>query len=188
MGQVVTAEHVKGELLVGWDIDGDHKGEHIGSRRAFLGRLRALLQAGKGGRLFWDGECSVDAFEWWCRCVWAVLDGGRVTRIMVEELADVSPSPGKATQAWGELNRKCRKYGGVLYWSTQKSQEVAKTAYDQATRKYIGYPNDGAKVQHLCDLAAVDRAQLEALEPLEFYRREKGTTNKVKFRYKKPPL
>lgn len=187
MGQNPEIPSSKARVLL-WDIDHDHKGVHIGDRRAYVAALRGALLSGKGFRLAWDGECSPAAFEWWCAVVWAVLDGSKLTYVLVEELADVSPSSGKASPMWGELNRKCRKYGGVLHWTTQRSQEISKTAYDQATIKYIGYPNDGAKVGHLIQLSGVGEASLMALQPLEFYRRETGVTEKVRFKYKNPPL
>ena len=184
MGQNPAIPKAGARVLL-WDIDHDHRAVHIGERGAYVRALLGALRSGKGFRLAWDGACSVEAFEWWCGVVWAALDGNYSTYIMVEELADVSPSSGKATPVFGELNRKCRKYGGELHWTTQRSQEVSKTAYDQAVVKYIGFPNDGARADHLARIAGVPEADLFKLNPLEFYRRAGGTTEKIALRYKK---
>lgn len=174
--------------VVLWDIDHDHKAQHFEQKTAYIRALRAALRSGKGFRLAWAGRCDQDTFEWWCRVVWSALDGNRETFIIVEELADVSPNSGKASRWWGQVNRRCRKYGGILHWTTQRSQEVSKTAFDQAAVKYIGYPNDGARVGHLAALAGVSADDLMKLEPLQFYRREGREVKQVQFKYRKPPL
>lgn len=168
-----------------WDPDDDHKGQHFENKGEFIRALKAGCNSGKGFRIAWNGEVSVDAFEWWCEAVWCILDGNKTTYVTVEELADVSETIGKASPYWGQLNRKVRKYGGRLNWTTQRSQEVSKTAYSQAAIRYIGYPNDGANVKALCELVQVSEAELKGLKPLEFFRREHIETKKVKFRYKK---
>ncbi len=174
-----------GVRCVMWDPDDDHKGQHFDDRGEFIRALKAGCNSKKGFRIGFNGEVTVEAFEWWCNAVWHILDGKKTTYIVVEELADVSETSGKATPYWGQLNRKCRKYGGVLNWTTQRSQEVSKTAYSQAAIKYIGYPNDGANLKQLSQMVQVTEAELKGLQPLEFYRREHIDTKKVKFKYKK---
>ena len=168
-----------------WDVDDDHRGSHYDDRREFITALKRGVNSGKGFRIAWNGAVDVATFEWWCGVCWAVLDGRKLTYLTIEELADVSETSGKASPMWGQLNRKCRKYGGILNWTTQRSQEVSKTAYTQAAIKYIGYPNDGANLKQLSELVGVSDAELKALQPLEFYRREHINTEKVKFKYKK---
>jgi hypothetical protein len=171
-----------------WDPDDDHKAHHFDDKKEFIRALKSACKAnakGAGFRIAWNGTVDVDTFEWWCNSVWLILDGNKITYMTVEELADVSETSGKASPWWGQLNRKCRKYGGRLNWTSQRSQEVSKTAYSQAAIKYIGYPNDGANVKQLCEMVQVSDRELKSLQPLEFYRREHITTEKVKFKYKK---
>lgn len=173
----------RGARVVMWDPDNDHKANHYSDRRQFVAALIAACKSGRGFRIAWDGVINLETFEWWCAVVWNILDGNKITEIVIEELADVSETAGKASPMWGQLNRKCRKYGGILRWTTQRSQEVSKTAYSQAAVKYIGYPNDGANLKALSDLVQVSESDLKALQPLEFYRREHIKTEKIQFKY-----
>jgi hypothetical protein len=173
----------RGVRAVFWDPDNDHPGQHYADKKAFVAALIAACKSGQGFRIAWDGVVDVATFEWWCEVVWNILDGNKITYIGIEELADVSETAGKASFWWGQLNRKCRKYGGILMWTSQRSQEVSKTAYSQAAVKYIGYPNDGANVKALADMVQVNESDLKALKPLEFYRREWVNTEKIQFKY-----
>jgi hypothetical protein len=177
---------LKGVRHVLWDVDDDHKGAHFDDKKEFISALvEACKSKSAGFRIGWNGACDVETFEWFCSVVWHILDGNKTTYITVEELADVSETSGKASPWWGQLNRRCRKYGGRLNWTSQRSQEVSKTAYSQAAIKYIGYPNDGANMKQLVDMVQVSSDELKGLKPLEFFRREHVETKKVKFRYKK---
>ena len=178
----------KGVRVLLWDVDNDHKATHYENKLQFEKAIELGLKNRKPFRFAWSGRCDVETFEWWCGEVWKALDGRWDTYIVVEELADVSVCSGKASPNWGQLNRRCRKYGGILHWTTQRSQEISKTAFDQAAIKYIGYPNEGARTAHLCGLAGVSEPDLLGLKPLEFYRRHGQETKKIKFAYRKPPL
>lgn len=173
----------RGVRVVLWDPDNDHKANHYSTKKEFVAALISAVKSGRGFRIGWDGQVDVETFEWWCSVVWSLLDGHKELFIVVEELADVSGSTGKASEMWGQVNRKCRKYGGVLHWTTQRSQEVSKTAYAQAAIKYIGYPNNGSKVKDLAELIGVTAADLKSLKPLEFFRNEHIDTKKVKFNF-----
>lgn len=173
----------RGARVVLWDPDNDHKAHHYSDKREFVAVLIAAAKSGRGFRIAWDGQVDVETFEWWCSVVWQLLDGNKKLYIVVEELADVSESAAKASFYWGQLNRKVRKYGGVLMWTTQRSQEVSKTAYSQCAIKYIGYPNDGANLKDLAKMVDVPEDDLKALKPLEFYRREHIETKKIQFQY-----
>lgn len=173
----------RGARVILWDPDNDHKASHYQNKREFVAAIIAAVKSGRGFRIAWDGQVDVETFEWWCSVVWSVLDGDKETLVVIEELADVSESAAKASFWWGQLNRKIRKYGGVLHWTTQRSQEVSKTAYSQCAVKFIGYPNDGANLKALATMVAVSEDNLKALKPLEFYRREHLDTKLIKFEY-----
>lgn len=173
----------RGARVVLWDPDNDHKAHHYSDKKAFVSALIAACKSGKGFRIGWDGVVDVPTFEWWCQVVWEILDGNKITHVVIEELADVSESAGKASFWWGQLNRKIRKYGGILYWTTQRSQEVSKTAYSQAAIKFIGFPNTGAKLKELASMVEVSEQDLRSLKPLEFFIREHITTTRKQFPY-----
>lgn len=173
----------RGVRVVLWDPDNDHKAHHYDDKKKFIAALIAACKSGKGFRVGWDGVVNVETFEWWCEVVYSILDGNKITFIVVEELADVSESAGKASFWWGQVNRKCRKYGGVLHWTTQRSQEVSKTAYGQSAIKYIGYPNNGSNLKVMAGMINVSIDDLKALKPLHFYRNEHVVTEKVVFQY-----
>lgn len=173
----------RGARVILWDPDNDHKCHHYSNKKKFIAAVIAACKSGRGFRVGWDGVVDVSTFEWWCSVVWSVLDGNKQTIVVVEELADVSESSAKASFYWGQLNRKIRKYGGVLHWTTQRSQEVSKTAYSQAAIKFIGYPNDGANLKALSGMVNVSEDELKALKPLEFFVREHIETTKKQFQY-----
>ena len=180
----------RGARVFLWDTDNDHatRSTHYFSNwHQYTEAVLAGMKSGEGFRLAWNGLVDVKIFEAWCQLVWECLNGDRRTYIIIEELADISPGAGKATFWFGQINRKCRKYGGILHWTTQKSQEVSKTAYSQAAVKYIGFPNEDAPpstVAHLARIAGVESSELLALNELEFYRRAKKETVKLALKYK----
>jgi hypothetical protein len=171
-----------------WDIDNDHAAyntHYYADRKKYVRAVKSAIKSGAGFRIAWDGSNTVSDFEWWCSVVYAALDGNYVTYIVVEELADVSPSAGKATQYWGEVNRKCRKFGGRLLWTTQRSQEVSKTAYGQCETYYVGSQKRGSKIRHLADLVGVSEEAISALEPMQFYRSYRNDLELVTIKYVK---
>ena len=178
----------RGVRCVLWDIDNDHSAYntfYYNDRKRYIRHLKSALRGGGGFRLAWDGANDLETFEWWCSVVYSILDGNKKTYIVVEELADVSPSAGKASQYWGELNRKCRKFGGVLLWTTQRSQEVSKTAYGQCENYFIGVQKNGQKIAHLAQAAGVSESQISTLDKLEFFKTRGNETERVKIKYKK---
>lgn len=170
-----------------WDIDHDHPAKHFDSRADFLEALLLFEKAGRGYRLAFSGDPSIVNFEWWCGVVWRVLDGRKKTHVLIEELADVSQTIGRASPRWGELIRRGRKYGMVLHWTSQRSAEVSKTAFTQCPIKYIGQPDEGADLKRMAEMAQVPDDKLQALNPLEFYIKETAKAARFKkFNYQKP--
>ncbi len=171
-----------------WDIDNDHSAYntfYYDNKKRYVRALKSALRGGGGFRLAWDGANDVDTFEWWCSVVYSMLDGRYKTHIVVEELADVSPSAGKATPYWGELNRKCRKFGGVLMWTSQRSQEISKTAYAQCENYFIGVQKRGQKVRHLAEVAGVTEEEIGKLQKMQFYKTRGNDVELVTIKYKK---
>lgn len=182
--QAVKNQKLSPRVIV-WDPDEDHKTR---TRVYSITDLLAYLRnhGGKAGfSVAYSGDNSVKAFELFCGAVWAVLDGNKRTDCIIEELADVTPSSGKAGEWSGQLIRRVRKYGGVLHAVTQRPAEVPKTIYTQCAIKYIGM-QEGDDLPKMAKHAAVDPAQLAGLQPLEFIRKENGKEpEKVRFSFKK---
>jgi len=175
-----------GHRVLLWDPDEDHRATRFEDRAAYARAVRHALASGKGFRLAWSGRVDLATFEWWCRVVWAALDGNKTTYVGIEELADVSPSAGKASPAFGELLRKGRKYGAVLIMGTQRGAEVSKTCWTQVKSKWVGQQEAG-DVRRMAREAGVSESDINDLAPLEFWVKPAGAgePQKVKLKYRK---
>lgn len=172
-----------------WDTDEDHKCHHYETRAEFIRAVVAGMKSGKGFRIGWCGRVDVQTFEWWCSVVWSCLDGAMPLFIIIEELADVQPSVGKASDVFGQVCRKARKYGGILHWTSQRSEEISKTVYSQTQNYYIGFPNDTCSRQQADKLARVARCpggadDLYSLKPLQFWHKTADDSRLVTLKYK----
>lgn len=127
----------RGVRLLVWDPYESHDVFFCRSRAQFARELKAAAASGRGYRLGLAVHPTPAAFEWFCRCAWAVLNGRRETVILVEELADVAKA-GKAGPDWGRLIRVGRKYGAVIMAATQRPQEIEKTLFTQVSRMWAG--------------------------------------------------
>lgn len=171
-----------------WDPDEDHNAAHYESWPAFHKAVLRGMRSGKGFRIAWSGEVSVEYFEKFCELCFVCLDGDRQLFILIEELADVS-SAGKASHWFGQLCRKARKYNGVLHWTSQRSEEIPKTVFSQTPNYYIGYPNDTAPENKVRELARLARCpgganDLRSLKPLEFFIKKGTESERKQLKYK----
>lgn len=174
--------------IVMWDQAGDYPGLHCDTRRGFIKALRAGIESGKGFRVAFSGEASIENYEWWIEVVWSILDGNHDTHIIAEELSGVCSSAGKASPNAAILLNQCRKYGGIFHGVSQKPQEVAKTYYDQAAYKWIGQQKGLAMRKKMAAEIGITPEEIGALEPLQFYI-DDGTANPPRLetlKYKKP--
>lgn len=160
----------KGVRLLGWDTDEDHIGHHYESRAAYARDVAKAVKSGRPFRLLWAGANDLKTWEWWCELVFVALDGRVATEILIEELADVSPSSGKATPKFGELIRRARKYNGGLTMATQRGTEISKTVYTQAAEFWIGR-QEATDIPRMARLAAVSEQRLAAVAPLHYIRK-----------------
>lgn len=167
-----------GKRVLLWDPDEDHRVApncRFSERAGFARAVRFAIASGRGYRLAWSGRVDLATFEWFCRVCWAALDGRHLTHVVVEELADVSPSAGKASPAFGELLRKGRKYGAVMIMVTQRGAEVSKTCWNQVRWKWIGQ-QQGSDIKRMAIEADVAESAIRGLEPLQFYVKEQGAS------------
>jgi len=157
----------RGVRLLGWDTDDDHDGHHFESRAAYAKAVAAGLRSGRPFRLLWNGDNDIKTWEWWCSLVLAALDGRYQTEVLIEELADVSPSAGKASPKFGELIRRARKYNGRLTCLTQRGTEISKTVYTQSAEFWIGR-QETTDLRRMSRLAAVTEERMDAITPLHY--------------------
>ena len=160
----------KGVRLLGWDTDEDHDGHHFVNRAAYAKAVAAAIRSKQPFRLLWAGANDLKTWEWWCALVFAALDGRYATEILIEELADVSPSAGKATPKFGELIRRARKYNGGLIMASQRGTEISKTVYTQAAEFWIGR-QETTDIPRMSRLAAVSEQRLSEVAPLHYIRK-----------------
>lgn len=163
-----------GVRLIGWDRAGDHAGAHYKDKAKFL---QALKLAGNRShfRIFWSGPASPDEMEWFCKVVWAMLDGKKLLYALVEELSPLSRSSGKADPMAAMLLNEGRKYGLIFIGTSQKPQEVSKTFIDSANMMYIGQQK-ATQVGRIARLIGVHDDEVRKLQPLQFLR-DDGSAN-----------
>lgn len=153
----------RGARVIVWDPYESHRATYFSSQRGFARALAGALKSGKGFRIGLSVQPTQAAFEFWARCYWASLDGTKTTIGLVEELADVA-QPGKALPAWGQCIRVGRKFGAVIMAATQRPQEIDKTLFTQASRKWCGYV--AAYDQPYCERhVGLERGALATIEP-----------------------
>ena len=175
-----------GHRVLLWDPDEDYKANRFFDRAAYARAVRQALASGKGFRLAFSGNPTVTNFAWWCRVVWTALDGNKPIVVVIEELADVSPSAGKAIDEFGELLRKGRKYGARLIMATQRGTEVPKTAWTQVAHRYIGQQEMSDR-QRMAKEAGISAEGLASLEALQFFYKKAGASDpeKIVLKYRK---
>ncbi len=166
-----------------WDVSHDHeKGTtYYSSKNDYINALKRALKSGRGFRLGWDGDSSSETFEWWASVVWAVLDGTRATYVVIEELARVVETVGRAAPNLRKLYNEGRKYGARIHAVTQRPQEIPKTVYDQCECFWVGMQK-GPNIKRFAELLDTSPDQVRALKPLEFYHLDESSGEAAKLK------
>lgn len=173
----------QGARVLFWDIDSDHKCQRYYEKGAFLKAVKAADRSGKPYRIGWGGDDSPETFEWFCRIVWAVLDGGHETWIVLEEMAD--QGMGQRLPAYlKKLQVRGRKYGAVMISTTQRCQEVPKAMITQAANRYVGLHED-QDARYLERATGIKAADIETIEPLHFWHKGPDGLAKIRTKYRK---
>lgn len=174
----------RGVRAIFWDVDKDHDCIRFKDKKQFLLALGKATKSGKPFRLGWSGDDDQDTFLWWCKAVWAALDGRHDTYVVVEEAADLALGSGNAPLEFGRIIRRGRKYGAILVTCTQRCQEIPKGLLTQSAVLYIGVqaPHDA---RYLSKIAPINPDTLPKTEPLTFFRVERGEVEQVKVTFKK---
>lgn len=167
--------------VVFWDPDRDHKCKHYKDKKAFLLAMKALMSGSKGGAIGWCGDDSGETFEWFMSVLWAALDGKKPIIVGIEEAADLC-LPQQVKGYAGKMQRRSRKYGGILASGTQRIQEVPKSFITSSKTVFVGMQqaNDLRYVKNNLGLNTDD---VEALEELQFFRKIGKKVDFVEYEY-----
>lgn len=162
---------IKPARLLIWDPDQEYQGERVYK----LSDLARVLVKKKNQR--YKIAVTVDPnmmnFDFFCRVAFAVLSADKPTMIVIEELADVT-TVSKAPPAWGQLSRRGRKYGGVIFAITQRPAECDKTIYSQAPFKWCGYLENEADQKRVASQMGINIDQVKNLGGLEYLYKTPG--------------
>lgn len=176
----------RGGRVVFWDVSEEHHATHYHKRADFVAALKRSAAAASFRIAYVpQGEYPAE-WEWFCKVVWALLDGDRITYVVGEELSAVCATVSRAGAAAAQLLNQGRKYGLIFHGTTQRPQEIAKTYYDACPIKWIGQQAGAAMQRKMAEQACVRPGDIAALNQLEFYVHD-GTAapaTKVKLKYK----
>ena len=180
----------RGARVLLWDPGRDHKANQFTDRAAYARAVTAGMRSGKGFRLAWVGVQDVETFEWFCQLVWLCANGQRMLYVLIEELAAVQPSAGRAPPNFAVLCNQSRKFGVVLHWTTQRAPEISQTVIENTEIFYVGRPGRMITPQQGDRLARVagcpnGKKDLMKLKPLQFYVATSEKTELIQLKYKK---
>lgn len=177
----------RGIRFIAFDPEGEHPAQGFDSFPAFCRELIKADRSGKNYRLAYTGAKSDKDFERFCKAVWDVLDGRKDTHILLEEVAQFTRSSGVALDEYGNLLRRGRKYGAIVYTIGQRAAEIPSTARQQSPIRYVGVVDGEADAKSAAKFADVTAQTLLDIEPdtLTFYKKVTGKpAEKVKFTYR----
>ena len=177
----------RGVRFIAFDPEGEHPAHGLDSFKAFCRELMRADSSGKPYRLAYTGGSTDKDFEKFCRAVWDVLDGQQETHILLEEVAQFTKTSGPAMEAYGNLLRRGRKYGAIVYTIGQRAAEIPTTARQQSTIRYVGLVDGEDDAKTAAKYADVTAAKLLEIPPntLTFYRKETGLkAEKIQFKYR----
>lgn len=169
--------------VIKWDPNDDHipadprDEARTDSLAEFFRYLAAAERSGRRSyQVAFNGEPSPQVFEKFARGVWSVLDGRRMTYLLVEEYADCCPGAGPLNPARDVFHRRLwiqgRKYGLVILTTSQRPQLVSKDSLSQAGQMWVSNVDPDA-ADRLGKVLGVHWQALTELDVGEFYRRVK---------------
>ena len=165
--------------LIVWDVDDEYTAERC-ERIRDLRELAERLKTRKTGRFAYVPHDPKD-FGAWARLAFAWGE----CAVVAEELADVT-SPAKAPPGWGELVRRGRKRGVILYAVTQRPSESDKTALGNASEIHVGRLARAADRRYMAAELDIAPEEIAALNNLEYIHKDMAANTvkkgKLKFR------
>lgn len=179
---VDQATRADGRLLV-WDAKCEWGGRKFRCRtvRDFRELHRACLPGAPAERIAFQCQVTRENFETFARLAWVWIRATTDQRpvLVVEELGDVSP-PGKAPPAWGEIVRKSRSYGAMVYALTQRPAESDKTILGNASLIWCGRLTFADDCRYMANCLRVPVADVEALQGFEYIEKNLRTGSVIK--------
>lgn len=176
-----------GARVVLFDPNCDHPAHRYAERAAFARALAAADASGKGYRIAYTGAASPAVHEWWCECVMAVLDGNKPTFVIDEEIASSCTRAGTADPSFRRLLNQGRKYGMRYHGTSQRPQEIPKTAYENCLVLWVGALKQHS-AKYLARELGVAPEVIAGLENLEFFCLDETKARepvRVKLKYKR---
>jgi len=178
--ELVPAQGIR---AIFWDVDKDHKCTRFTQKGPFVRALAAADKSGKPYRIGWSGDDDEKTFQWFCEVAWRLLNGNHKTHIILEEMADQGMGQ-KLPPFLRKLIVRGRKYGAVVYVTTQRCQEVPKALITQPGYRYIGLHEDH-DARYMYRATGIKADDLEALRPLHFYEKGPDGVRLVSTKYRK---
>lgn len=152
---------------------------------------RAVIdnQASLKFALRYNGNDSPRCFEMFCKIVWELLDGEKITYIVIDELADSSDTISKANTFLGKLMRGGRKYGARIHCTAVSAAEISKTVWKQCVVKWIGVQGDQADIDRAKKVLMIEDNLIKDLIALEFWvKDESRDVIKKTVSFREPPF
>jgi hypothetical protein len=188
----------RGAFILMWDTNKDHKSTRFSDRKSFLSAVKkAVLSRQKGSKKSvrlsfttkidsFDKKEFIAEFEWFCKVVWAALDGNYDTYIFLEELAACSESASKASPALGIIMTQGRKYGAIVHYTTQRPAGISKDVYTQTNSYLVGMLKVGDK-KRVMNECGIPKDVIMPSVPLEFlYTDTMNPPERINLTYKNP--
>jgi len=183
-----------GDQVVIFDPMGDYEGLLAGGAvrgyptiKSFAVALMAARKTNRGFKVAYQPkhETTVNDFDQFCRVVWGMGDGRKAKplKIICEEVAEHSPSAGKATGYHGKLLRLGRKFNLHTINLFQRGQEVSKTIIDNCQIACVMMQKTRASADYLEKMTGIKACDIHPLEPLEYLLQDGKAYEKGKIRW-----
>lgn len=168
----LNPEVKEAQRVIFWDPHNVYKAKHYSSLVTFAKELKKATAKDKF-RIAYHGKISSEIFNEFCRLVWSVADGRKITYVCIDETAEVTDSIGKDKTPLGEMARGGRKYGLRVHVTAIRSAEIPKTIYSQCMIKWIGVLSSTSDAKVAADYLRIPIDQILDLE-LEMAKKNKG--------------
>jgi len=166
-----------GSRVVLCDNNKDHDAHRFEKLSEFFRVLEKANTSGKGFKLAYVGDVDPSIFEDWAAGVWEILDGNKLTHIVAEEYAYACNGPGEIQKSkfpnHSRLWTQSRKYGGIIYATSQRPQLISKDAVDNAETVWASNMGFAAR-ERIAKEIGVTKDDIANCRPGEFYHFERS--------------
>ncbi|AYM04228.1 hypothetical protein D8911_14590 (plasmid) [Levilactobacillus brevis] len=160
----------QGARVLIFDPNYDHKAHRYTTQKAVAAAVLRAVQSGRGFRIAYSPAFqNEDEHEFFCRLVWAVLDGRKITYFIDEELTGSGTRSGAAAPEHMRLLNQGRKFGLRYHAVAQKPEETSKTVMNACEVAIIGSVL-GDPAQKLGKRYGIPGPAIADCQPLQFWR------------------